>query len=226
MIRLRTMAAVAALTMTASATAAAQTCIGLPDLTVTRASLGAEAQFNDGATAYTGRLGLNSRTAFGGISVGYASYSDDEIFDDDVSATTFGGDIGLERHIGTTKRMHVCPIFSLLYQSGPNFRFDGDEVKGSGIVGSLGVALGASFPLTPTLSMVPFGRAGLSSVRSTAESLGVSETETETGGLLGLGASFRFNDIFAITPSVAIPVGFDDADATFSLGVTLGFRRR
>jgi len=88
----------------------------------------------------------------------------------------------------------------------------------------LGAALGASFPLTPTVPFVPFARAGLLSVRSKSDLL--DDSNTETGGLLGLGASFRFNDIFALTPSLSIPVGFDNSDTMFSLSATIGFRRR
>ncbi|MES2521334.1 MAG: hypothetical protein V4617_01460 [Gemmatimonadota bacterium] len=224
MMRFRTIAAVAALSVTASASAAAQTCLGLPDLTVTRASLGAEIQFPKDAKSYSGRLGVNSQTAFGGLSVGYITL-DDDLDELDVNATTVGGDIGLERHIGTNKRIHVCPVASLAYTSGPNI--DALDLKSSTIQGGLGVAFGGSIPMTPTVSFVPFARAGLLVQRTKFEVVGEdSDTESETGGLLGLGASFRFNDIFAITPSVLIPVGFDDSDAVFSLGATIGFRRR
>ena len=215
--RIRIVAAVAALSITATSVAAAQTCLGQLDLTVAKASVSAKTDFVDGASSYEGRVGVNSTTAFGGLSAGYVSFDGDN----DLNATTFGGDVGVERHIGTSKRVHVCPVASLNYQSGPNFA----TVKGSALAANVGAALGGSFPLTPTVSFVPFARAGILSVRSKAEALGESNTETETGGLLGLGASFRFNDIFALTPSLAIPVGFDNSDTVFSLGATLGFRR-
>jgi hypothetical protein len=215
---LRSLTAVAALTLSASSVAVAQTCIGRPDLTVMRGSLGAEAQFADDVTAYEGRVGLNNRQSFGNLSAGYVSLDNA----DNVNATTFGVDVGVERHLGTSRRVHVCPIVAVAYQNGPNIGAD----KASGFSGSLSGALGISFPLTPTVSFVPFASAGLLSVRSRYESSGLSMSETETGGLLGVGASFRFNSIFALTPSVAIPVGFDDSDTIFSLGATIGFRRR
>ncbi len=213
----RLLAAVAALTASVSTIASAQTCLGQPDLTLTKASLSVGTQFEDNVNSYVGRVGVNSNTAFGGLSVGYVSLDNA----DDVNATTFGGDVGVERHLGTSKRVHVCPVASLTYQNGPNFA----SAKSSAIAGQIGAALGASFPMTSTVSFVPFARAGLLSVRSTAELAGVSDSETETGGLLGLGASFRFNDIFALTPSLSIPVGFDNSDTVFSLGATIGFRR-
>lgn len=212
----RLLAAVAALSASVSSVATAQTCLGQLDLTVTKASLGAVAKFADNVNMYGGRIGVNSNTAFGGLSVGSVSF--DGV--DDVTATTFGGDVGIERHPFTSKRVHVCPVLSLDYQNGPNSGTD----KISALSAGVGAALGASFPLTPTVSFVPFARAGLLSVRSKSDLL--DDSNTETGGLLGLGASFRFNDIFALTPSLSIPVGFDNSDTIFSLSATIGFRRR
>jgi hypothetical protein len=114
----------------------------------------------------------------------------------------------------------VCPVLSLDYQNGPNRGTDKIAALSAGV----GAALGASFPLTPTVSFVPFARAGLLSVRSKSDLL--DDSNTETGGFLGLGASFRFNHIFALTPSLSIPVGFDNSDTMFSLSATIGFRRR
>jgi hypothetical protein len=216
--RLRLVATVAVLTATASTSAFAQTCVGRPDLAVMRGSLGAEAQFVDGASSYAGRLGINNRTAFGGLSVGYVSLDGA----DDVSATSFGGDIGVERHLGVSKRVHVCPIVSLTYTNGPN----SDPFKSNALSAGLGASFGGSLPLTSTLSLVPYASAGLLTVRSKSEGLGNSSSDTETGGLLALGASFRFNDIVALTPSISVPVGFDNSDTVFSLGATIGFRRR
>lgn len=215
---IRTLATVAVLTVTASSAAFAQTCVGRPELKVMRASLGAEAQFVDNVSSYSGRIGVNNNTAFGGLSVGYVSLDGDN----DVNATSFGGDVGVERHLGVSKRVHVCPILSLNYQNGPN----ADPIKASALSAGLGASFGAAFPLTPTVSFVPYASAGLLSVRSKVEALGNSESDTETGGLLGIGASFRFNDVFALTPSLSVPVGFDNSDTVFSLGATIGFRRR
>lgn len=213
----RMLAAATALTLTASSTAFAQTCIGRPDLTAMRASIGAEAQFADNVNAYEGRIGINNARSFAGLSVGYVGFDGA----DDVNATTFGGDVGVERHYGTTRRVHVCPILALDYQNGPNI---GDN-NASALSGSLTAAFGMSFPMTPTVSFVPFARAGLQSVRSKFEVSNTSVSDTETGGILGLGAGFRFNERFALIPSVAIPLGFDNSDAIFSLGATIGFRR-
>jgi hypothetical protein len=38
--------------------------------------------------------------------------------------------------------------------------------------------------------------------------------------------SLLFGGIFAIEPSVSVPVGFDGSDPVFSIGVTVGFKRR
>ena len=212
----RLIAAVAALSASLSTVAAAQTCLGQPDLTVSKANLGAAARFADNVSTYVGRVGVNSNTAFAGLSAGTISYDNS-----DVSASTFGGDVGLERHLGTSEKVHVCPVLSLDYQNGPNAGVNKQSVLSAGI----GAALGASFPLTSTVSFVPFARAGLLSLRGKTEVLNQSNSETETGGLLGVGASFRFNDIFALTPSVSVPVGFDNSETVFSIGATLGFRR-
>ena len=214
--KFRLLAAVAALTTSVSTVATAQTCLGQMDLTVTKASLSALAQFSDNVNTYGGRVGVNNKTAFGGLSAGSVSYDGSN----DVRATTFGGDVGLEFHPFTEKRVHVCPVLSLDYQNGPN----SGAVKNSLLSAGVGAALGASFPMTPTVSFVPFARAGLLSVRFKSDLL--NDSNTETGGLLGFGASFRFNDIFAVTPSLSVPVGFDNSNTIFSLGATLGLRRR
>lgn len=215
--KFRLLAAVVAMSTTAASVAAAQTCIGRPDLTVMRSSLGATVQLADDVTAYSGRVGVNSNTSFGGLSIGTVSFDGA-----DDNATTFGADLGVERHFGSSQGVHVCPILALSFQNGP----DVGNTERSAFGGSLSAAFGASFPMTEEVSFVPFASVGVLSQRFTVERNDDEDSNTETGGQLGVGASFRFNSTFALTPSVVVPIGIDGADTVFSLGATLGFGRR
>jgi hypothetical protein len=205
----------------ATSAAGAQTCLGLPSTTVAPVNLSIGADFPEGAKGISSRFGFGGTAGFGGVSAGYITSDDD-----DVSATRIGADGGFAIPIGTYRRASLCPYVSGTYQFGPNIGEGPNRVEVSGITGSAGLALGGSVEVSPTFDVVPFARVGLLLVRTRVESGNVSDSRNETGGTLGGGVSLRFSDVFTLTPSVSIPVGFEgDSDPVFSLGAAIGFRR-
>jgi len=202
-------------------TVAAQACVGLPSLASHPLNVSASASFAENATALGGRFGFGSSTAFAGLSASLHDY--DEI---DESSTSLGLDGGLVFPVGVSRRASVCPIASIGYEFGPNV----DTGFGDLEVGTLSLGAGAAFGgavySTEGLQLLPFASAQLAYARMKMEFDGESESESETFGVLNLGMGFLFNRRFGVRPSLAIPVGLEDADPVFGLSFVVGFGRQ
>ena len=214
------LAAVGALAF--SSTAVAQTCIGLPRTSMAPVNVSANVGFPDGANTLGARLGFGGQNGFGGVSVGFTDY--DNVSN---SAFTLGGDVGYSMPVNSRRTTTLCPIVRVDYRNGPNE----DPVKNTGLNLLAGAALGGEVDVSDNFSLVPHASVGVLYLRSKTSTDGgpsdASVSVSETGGQVGAGISFQFNRIFSITPSVAFPVGFDgDTDPIFSIGMSLGFRRR
>lgn len=201
-----------------SSTAAAQTCIGLPRTSMAPVNVSANIGFPDEASVLGARLGFGGQNGFGGVSVGFTDY-------DNVSNSSFtiGGDLGYSVPVNSRRTTTLCPIVSLSYRNGPNE----DPVENTGLGLLAGAALGGEVDVSDNFALVPHASVGVLYLRAKSSNGDESVTASETGGQVGAGISFQFNRIFSITPSVAFPVGFDgDTDPIFSIGMSLGFRRR
>ena len=55
---------------------------------------------------------------------------------------------------------------------------------------------------------------------------GLSESFSETGGLLSGGFGLQFKKVFVIAPTVSIPLGFESSEATFGVQASIGFGKR
>ncbi|HYW33448.1 MAG TPA: hypothetical protein VE869_18240 [Gemmatimonas sp.] len=216
--RMRAAVTVVAMSLTLSSAATAQTCLGLPPIAIASMNLGVAGEFTRGIKGAGARFGVVGERAFAGASAGFADYSDA-----DVSATMFGGDVGYSIPVKSASSLRLCPVVSLSFQDGPNFDDQPVIIQTSALVGTAGLAMGGSIDVSPVFALVPFARVGLLAIREKISDLHNTNTN-ETGGFVSGGLSFRLNSMFVVTPGVSIPVGFDDADPTFSIGVALGFR--
>lgn len=199
----------------------AQVCVGRPSLTVAPVNLGVTAGFTDGAKRVDGDLGFGNAGAFGSVGVGLIDY---DRTDENATAITARG--GLSYKAAGRSTVTVCPLVELNYGLGPNVRTSAGTAKVTQLSVSGGFAVGGVVDVNPGFAVVPNAFAAVvhSTVRTKLQ--GTSDSNSETGGSIGGGLSLLFNRVFAIVPSLSIPIGFDSTDPTFSLGVVIGFSGR
>jgi hypothetical protein len=201
--------------------ASAQVCVGRPDLTIAPINAGASVDFTDGGKAYGVNLGFGSEVAFGQIGLGLQKFDD---FDESATALGLGG--GLIIRPSVSSKMKLCPMVQGTFGFGPNSDSVLGDVKTSFQSILAGVALGGPVDVNPGFKLIPNAFAGVlyQRVKVTLDDEG--ESVDDTGGAIGGGVSLLFNDTFAIIPSVSIPVGFDSNDPVYTIGFSIGFKRR
>lgn len=212
---------IALATVLAAPLADAQVCVGRPSLAVAPVHLAVGAGFTQGAKRVDADLGFGNAMAFGSVGAGLVDYDD---VSENATALTARG--GLSYKAAGRSTVTVCPLVELNYALGPNLRTNAGTARTTQVSVSGGFAIGGVVDVNPGFAVVPNAFAALvhSNVKTTLR--GESRSSGETGGSLGGGLSLLFNRVFAIVPGVAIPVGFDSSDPTFSIGVVIGFRGR
>jgi hypothetical protein len=213
---------VAALTTLVTASvASAQVCVGRPSLTVAPVHLAVGTGFTDGAKRVDADVGFGNANAFANLGAGLIDY--DNV---DESATALRARGGLSYKAAGRSTVTVCPLVELSYAMGPNVQSNAGTVKTRQLGVAGGFAVGGVVDVNPGFAVVPNAFAAIvhSQVKTTLRD--DSDSVGETGGSVGGGLTLLFNRVFAIVPSIAIPVGFDNSDPTFSIGVVIGFRGR
>lgn len=207
-------------TLLVSSPMQAQVCSGLPSLATTRGSLTGGIGFGNDVTAYSVRGGAGTPNAFAGVSVGRAT---SETFDD-VSSTAVGFDAGVPIAVGTGS-LRLCPVVAVAREW--LSVTDGTETLDISVMSYAGgLSLGGVVNLSAGVQLIPFSSARLLHQQAKATAPGFSESESESGMVLGFGASLLLNETFTITPSLSFPVGYPgDPDPTFSIAVGIVFRR-
>ena len=213
--------AVAAFCLLTATSASAQVCLGKPSFAISPTNIGVGASFTDGAKGVDGSFGFGTDKAFAGVGVGYVSYSDL-----DASSTSFSGGGGLSFPVSSASGVRICPVAQGSYGYGPNEETSLGKLKITtlGLLG--GLAIGGAVEVSPGFSVVPNARGGVLFQSATASLDGDSESGNETGGLIAGGVSLLFGTNFTIEPTVSVPVGFETNDPVFSIGVTIGFKRK
>jgi hypothetical protein len=199
----------------------AQACLGLTSLSARPMNLTASAEFTEGAKSFSGRFGFGSSIAFGGITGQIVDY-------DDVDGTGkgIGADGGLTFLTGAQQNVAVCPVASLSYFQNPDYEIGNVSFGSNATSGSAGIALGATLNAGATMKLIPFGvLQGVYSRLSVDTDLG-SDSDTDTYGMLTGGLSFVINDGFLIRPIINVPLGLDDSDPTYGIGISFAFGNR
>ena len=220
--RLRLAALLVATTVLIPAGLRAQTCLGNASFDTHPVRLGGSLGSTNDVTSLGLDVNFGQRQgAFGGVGVGLTQFDEDEIEED---ATTISGSLGYQIPLGTTRSSRgpqVCPIGVVGYTIGPDI----GNVDTRILTLQGGFALGAPVTLAPAVRLTPFGALSLLHQR-----LSISDddnddemNESQSGGILNLGAGLIFNDRFTIRPSLDIPIGFDNSDTGFSLTLGLSF---
>lgn len=191
--------------------AVAQTCMGMASFSSGPVQVSGNAAFASGANRFGAGLAYGARGGiFAGADVGTTSY-------DGLDASLdFGATLGYQMQVG---KAQVCPIANASYDNGPDSDADGvnSSVKSAGFGLSVGTPLG-----TNRMQIVPSAGVGLVYSKAKVEISGLGSGEgSDTYGLAQLGLGLVFNQNIAVRPSVSIPLGLDNSDATF--GVSVGF---
>ena len=199
----------------------AQVCAGFASFATKPYQVSGSGLFNDNSKSFQGGFSFGGKGPFGGITLGTTSY--DEI---DGSSFLYGAGAGYQAVLDQKGLFHLCPAASIGVASGPN----NVDAFGDGSVildisetdFSFGLGLGLLASRSNETQIIPNISLGFVSgtFKLHDDVSGLSDSNTETFGLLGLGLGFVFNEAVTLHPSVSIPFGLDNASTTF--GVTLG----
>jgi len=207
--------------------ATAQVCSGFASFAQGPFQVIGSAAFNDQSKSFGGGFGFGGAGAFGQLSIGTTSFSDL-----DGSSFTFGAGAGYQLSLDKRKIVHLCPIASVAFASGPN---DIDVFGDGSLVLDLnetdfefGVALGAVASRSGQTQIIPAGSLAFVSatVKAKDQVSGASDSQSETFGLLSLGLGLVFNQVFTLRPAVAVPFGLDGASTTFGVTLSVTFGQR
>lgn len=217
------LAAIGTLLLVPVSVAQAQACMGMTSMAAMPMNLLVGAEFTDGAKSWNARFGFGSSIMFGGVS---GSITD---FDGaDGTAKTIGADGGLSYVAGPSRNILVCPIANLSYTMNPDIEILGDSYGSSVTSGGAGLAVGATVRAGATMSLIPFAALQAVYSRLDIDDLPGIETDadSETYGILSGGLSFVLTEMVLIRPIINIPLGLDNADPSYGIGVAFSFGGR
>jgi hypothetical protein len=209
------------------ASISAQVCSGFTSFAHGPFQVFGSAGFNDNAKTFGGGFAFGGQGVFGQLSIGTTSFDDL-----DGSSFNFGGGAGYQFSLDKRSIFHLCPIASVSFSSGPN---DIDLIGDGSLLLDLsetdlvfGLSFGARPPQSGKTQIIPSGSLGFVSATLKAKDqvTGVSDSETETFGLLSLGVGFVFSQVFTLRPGVAIPFGLEGGSTTFGVTLSINFGRK
>lgn len=192
------------------ATASAQLCAGDPSFAVAPLHLVAHAFFNDNTEAYNLGLMLGGARGFGGIDVGMTTFS---IFNGD--SFTAGASAGYQVPLGDQGKAQLCPMVTFGIVRGPkDLDLSGTDYSETDFsfklaAGFVAVAKG-DVQVVPTASL-----AFANALPRLTDSLGNSNTTSESFGIIGVGVAVMFGQQVRVGPSVLIPFGLRGAATTY-----------
>jgi outer membrane autotransporter protein len=199
--------------------AMAQTCQGMASFSAGKMQVNAGGRFSSAVNSWGGGLsyGLPSGL-YAGAQVSTTSF--DGI---DQHSLGIGANAGYEMKVGSKANgMSVCPVASLQLGMGPDDK--ANDINSSSTDAHFGLALGKQMGATPQLRIIPTAGLGLQYSKAKVEDTapgGTTLEASDTYGLATLGLGLVFNQQISVRPSVDIPLGLDNSDATF--GITVGY---
>ncbi len=211
---------VAALVLVAASSASAQVCMGSASYSSGPMQVGGGFQSADQVMAYNAAFSIGrAQGLFGGASVTSVSYDGLES-----NGTWVGLNGGYQVSIASVAGLQLCPVASLQRGFGPDEIVDADEDLTQGRY-SFGIMGGKVAGGTTSMKVIP--TAGVSWARSTftVEGPGGEFDMSENYFMADLGLGLVFNSAFTIRPNVNIPMGREDNETTFGLGLSYNFGR-
>lgn len=200
--------------------AVAQSCQGLASFSAGQMQVAGNAQFSDLTNTWGGTFsyGLPSGV-YGGASLSTTSF--DGI---DQSSLGVGANVGYQMTLGRTGQFNLCPVASLKLGMGPDD--DAANLNSSSTDAHFGLAVGTSMGANPRMRILPTAGLGLQYSKAKAEDTapgGTTVEASDTYGLARFGVGFVFNQQISVRPSIDIPLGLDNSDATFGIAVAYNF---
>jgi hypothetical protein len=200
----------------------AQTCEGLPSFAKYKANLNAGVELGEDATAFSAGVSFGrDRGPFGTVAGSLVSWDNDF-----GSSYGIGVGGGLQKPLAPSNKVWMCPIVAANMSFGPNIDILGDEVKLSSQSLSAGVSVGSEMSGGASFNLIPTASLSLIYGRTKSEAFGESETVSDTYAALNGGVGFLFNQSLVVKPFVNIPLGLEDADATFGIVFSIGISKR
>ena len=226
-----------ALACIAPVAASAQICEGVPSLRERPFAVGATYSRSDAGWA-AGGAATWGRSAFVSLASGYVRYEDMAFSASraDASSAVFHLGAGYEVQAqlaggrggrggrGTT--LGICPAGYVEYETGPDGDF-GVTLNSNGLTAALGASIGAVVLERGTIRLIPYVGMACARVSTTVHDFplaGTDTKDTEYGGLLDLGIGIVLGRV-TIGPEATFPIGFEGADASYGVGVSLSFGR-
>lgn len=186
----------------------------------------ASAAFNDNARSFGGGLAFGSAGPFGQAAISTTSY--DGV---DEGSFTIGGGAGYQFKADAKGLVHLCPIASVSFTSGPS---DVDVFGDGSLVLDVsetdlafGLAMGIVASNTGQTQVIPNASLSFVSARLKVRDQvsDVSDSDSEAFGVLGLGVGFVVSRVVTLHPGVSIPIGLDGSSASFAAFVSISFGR-
>ena len=200
------------------ADAEAQVCSGVASFASGPVRLGASLETTDGSKQYGGQLAFGKPAGpFAGVSIGRV-----DIEDSDESATAFGGEAGFSFNVAGRGSLEFCPIVG--------YGFASADVDEEGVTADIssrswtaGIMVGGVASSSPGLSILPSVGFAYVNQNIEIESDILDFEGSDDFGLLTLAAGFVFNEKVTVRPNFSLPVGLDDSEPIFGIGIAFNF---
>jgi hypothetical protein len=194
--------------------AASQVCLGRPLLATNNfANVGAGTSDHESGRSY------GVEASFGGPIFALASFDYFDFDNSGLSMKALSGGVGYE--LSTSEpALSICPVAQVRYE----FGLEDLAVDLTALEISPGLAIGYLADLSSAVSVGPFAQGALVHARYDAEVGTFDDTASDTYGLMVLGLSGVFNQLFSVGPSVAIPLGTDNGDTLLRLSFAVALR--
>jgi hypothetical protein len=192
-----------------SSIAFAQTCAGGPSFAAGPAHVSYGLGLTSNTTGNGGTIAVGNDKVFAGGGISTLNI-------DGVSGTSLGynGVVGAQVHDARNK-VFVCPAVSVGYLN--------TDISITSVEG--GASLGIVAAKAASVTVIPTVRASV--VREQLNLKGVTGSNvSETFGLATFGVGLAFNERYALTPHVSVPVGRDGGNTRFGLALTAALGRK
>ncbi|MHB1299044.1 MAG: hypothetical protein ACYC0B_11000, partial [Gemmatimonadaceae bacterium] len=196
-----------------------QLCAGSTRFASGPVRVGAGASFTDGLRGFGAEIAVGrSRGAFGSVSLASLDYDD---IDEGALGVTLGA--GFSVPVNATGSIELCPTVAFSSQSGPEIDTGFGVAELSGRTFGIGASIGGVIASSSTLEVLPSISGSFLMPKVTLTYQGASESESEEYFALGVAVGFVINRTFNIRPSIALPVGLENSDPVFGIGLGANF---
>ena len=227
---MRLVARLSFLMLSMSSVSEAQHCLGLSSFAAGPVRVDAGLVFADDATTVAGGLAVGQPGGpFASAAVMRTNIDDGPGLGNESTSGVglqAGWDVdmtdGARRRTAGAPRISLCPIVGFQRVSG-EFGDGSTSIEVTGRALTAGLSLGAAFPASPRVAIVPFASLNYVNAKAEVEGAGEEFEGEDDNGRVDLGVGFVFNRSFTVRPLVLIPVGEDEGETSFGVTVHINF---